>query len=246
MTRFAIAYPQSASGTEFLEAFKKKLGELGLSLELQLAYISSDETSMLEVAQQLESSTAEAVLIPDSIDASAKLLTNFSPALRRKMRPLGTALWDNVPKIARSQALFEKSIFVTPFFAQSTRPEVQKFVDSYRGKYNSVPNFLAAQGFDAGTLIMSALRKGLSEGTSFDRAFLSLPTYTGVTGVMSVLPSGEVTRSFYVVEVMRDSFQEKLPVANPGRYDGVTQLRTDTNSSQSPLLGAGEKVESGY
>jgi branched-chain amino acid transport system substrate-binding protein len=246
MTRFAIAYPQSASGTEFLEAFKKKLAVLGLSLELQLAYVSSDEASMLEVAQQLESSTAEAVLIPDSIDTSAKLLTNLSPAVRRRMRPLGTALWDNVPKIARSQALFEKAIFVTPFFAQSTRSEVQKFVESYRAKFNSTPNFLAAQGFDAGTLIMSALRKGLAEGTSFDRAFLALPSYAGVTGVMSVLPSGEVARSFYVVEVMRDSFQEKFPVANPARYDGVTPLRSDSRSAQSPLLGTGEKVESGY
>lgn len=246
LTRFAIAYPQSAGGAEFLEAFKKKLGELGLTLELQLAYVSGDETSMLEVAQQLEGSTAEAVLIPDSIDTSAKLLTNLSPALRKRMRPLGTALWDNVPKIARSQALFEKAIFVTPFFAQSTRPEVQSFVESYRAKFTSTPNFLAAQGFDAGTLIMSALRKAISSGGTFDTAFLATPSYMGVTGVMSVSSSGEVARSFYVLEVMRDSFQEKLPAANPMRYDGVTSLRGGVNTSQSPLLGATETVDSGY
>lgn len=246
ITRFAVAYPHSPSGSEFVDAFKKKLASLNLSLDLEVSYVSGDETSMLEVAQQLEGTSAEAVLIPDSVDASAKLLANLSPSLKKRMRPLGTALWDNIAKVARSQALFERAIFVTPFFTQSNRPEVQQFINSFKGKYNTAPNFLAAQGFDAGTLIVNALRKAIQDGSTFEPALRSLPSYTGVTGLISVLPSGEVSRSFYVVEVMRDSFQEKMPMSNPSRYDSSNVAADAANSSQTPRLGDTERVESGY
>jgi len=246
ITRFAAAYPNSPSGSEFVEALKKRLGSLNLSLELEVSYVSGDETSMLEVAQQLEGTSAEAVLIPDSVDASAKLLANLSPTLKKRMRPLGTALWDNTSKVARSQALFERAIFVTPFFTQSNRSEVQQFVTSFKGKYNTAPNFLAAQGFDAGTLIVNALRKALQDRSTFEPAMRSLPPYSGVTGLISVLPSGEVSRSFYVVEVLRDSFQEKMPMSNPPRYDS-SQLSADAaKGAQTPRLGDTERVESGY
>jgi branched-chain amino acid transport system substrate-binding protein len=159
-------------------------------------------------------------------------------------------LWDNATKIARSQALFERALFVTPFFAQSTRPEVQGFIESYRGKYNAAPNFLAAQGFDAGTLIANALATRERAGGSFEQALLQVPPYNGVTGSIKVQPSGEVSRKFYVVEVMRDSFQEKLPSSNPSG-DRIRAAQTGSSrlvggKPTSPVLGAEERVDSGY
>jgi branched-chain amino acid transport system substrate-binding protein len=250
ISRFAIAYPQSGSGTEFLEAFRSKLTALGLSLELEVPYGSSDDASLMEVAQKLEGSSAEAVLLPDTIEVSERLLRQISPSLRKRMRPLGTALWDNATKIARSQALFERAVFVTPFFAQSTRPEVQLFIESYRGKYNTAPNFLAAQGFDAGTLIANALAAKARLGSSFEQALLQVPSYNGVTGAIKVKQTGEVSRSFYVVEVMRDTFQEKLPSSDPSgtrmRSAQMGVSRGPSSQAASPALAAEERVDSGY
>jgi branched-chain amino acid transport system substrate-binding protein len=156
-------------------------------------------------------------------------------------------MWDNAQKIARSQALFERALFVTPFFAQSTREEVRKFNESYRAKYNAAPNFLAAQGFDAGTLIMNALRTSTRSASNLESAFIQLPSYNGVTGAISVSSTGEVSRRFYVVEVLRDSFQEKMPPSNPSRPTyGAPALSGRLTPSNSPMLGATEKVDSGY
>lgn len=243
MNRFAVLYPQTASGTELLEAFRRKVNAMGLSLELELGYVSTDDTSVLDIVQQLESTTAEAVLIADNLEASEKILRGFPLELKKRMRPLGSALWDNAQKIARSQALFERAIFVTPFFAQSTREEVQKFGESYRAKYGGLPNFLAAQGFDAGTLIMSALQRSVQSGGTFESALLQSAPYPGVTGAVSVAPSGEISRTFYVVEVLRDSFLEKIPSAGAGPVSGGAINRP---ISKMPMLGATEKVDSGY
>jgi branched-chain amino acid transport system substrate-binding protein len=246
LTRFAVAYPQTASGAEFVEVFKRKLSSLGLTLELEIAYVAGNEASMLNVAQQLDGSAAEAVLIPDTIESSERFISSLSPTVKKRIRPLGTALWDNAQKIARSQALFERSIFVTPFFTQSVRPEVQQFMEAYRAKYSAAPNFLAAQGFDAGILLVNALRKSAESAQPFDRALSQATPLQGVTGAIAVLPSGEIQRSFYVVEVLRDSFQEKLPSSSVTRFDPTAPTAPGIAQSSTPRLGDGERVESGY
>jgi branched-chain amino acid transport system substrate-binding protein len=169
------------------------------------------------------------------------------------MRPLGTAMWDNAVKIARSQALFERAIFVAPFFSQSNRPEVQSFIESYRAKYKTTPNFLAAQGFDAGTVIMNAIAKRDSSGSSFGEAVKNMPPYSGVTGVIAARASGELERAFYVVEVLRDTFQEKMPSSDSQQSSARTRVMGTSGSlgvgsprSPSPVLGDYEKVDSGY
>jgi ABC-type branched-subunit amino acid transport system substrate-binding protein len=249
LTRYAIVYPESAAGTEFLHAFRKKLGSLNLPLVLEVSYASGNDASMLSAAAQLEASTADAFLIPDSIEVSSRLLSSMSPTARRKMRPLGTALWDNPTKIANSQAVFEGSLFVTPFFPHSTRPVVQQFVQSYRGRYQVTPNFLAAQGFDVGTLVRMALRDAQRNGKSFAESLLSLPPYDGVTGAIVVDSSGGFRRVFNVVEVTVDTFLEKTPAGEPGAFDGTITYRGNQRLSpegSEPIRDPNDTVDSGY
>ena len=249
ITQFAIAYPESANGNEVLNVFKKRLASYGLTPVLEAPYVASDEASMMEVAQRLDSAGAQAVLIPDSIEMSVKLLSNVSPTSRKTMRPLGTALWDNPSKIANSQALFDSAIFVTPFFPQSSRPVVQQFNESYKGKFKVAPNFLAAQGFDAGTLVVSAIHKAARERKSFPDALASLPRYEGVTGLIEMAPGGEIRRSFYVVEVSKNGFLEHFPgtggvnAAPPAAAASSAGAPVRTGPS---FLKEDERVESGY
>jgi ABC-type branched-subunit amino acid transport system substrate-binding protein len=178
-------------------------------------YGTPDDATFAQLAGQLENSGAEAVLLPDTLEASARFLSALSSAAKRRIRPLGTALWDSAVKIANSQAIFERALFVSPFFPQSTRPVVQQFVESYRGKFQSTPNFLAAQGFDVGTLVVNALRQSLRDNAPFAESLSRLPPYNGVTGFISSSAPGELKRLFYVVEVTRESFLEKAPSGDP-------------------------------
>lgn len=243
ISQYAIVYPESANGTEVLTVFKKKLASLGITPVLEAPYAAGDEASILEAAQRLDSAGAQAVLIPDTLEVAVKILSNVSNATRLRMRPLGTALWDNPVKVANSQALFNKALFVTPFFPQSLRPVVQQFSESYKGKFKAAPNFLAAQGFDAGTLVVAALRRAAQEGTTFTDAFAKLPPYEGVTGAIRVEPSGEVRRGFYVVEVTPTGFVERFPGTSPS----VTAPSSSKPITQpSTYLSDEERVESGY
>ena len=250
ITRFAIVHPQTAGGVEFLEALRSKLGALNLQLVLEVAYTTSDETSMLEAAQRLESSNAEAVLIPDTVEVSTRLLSSLSPEARKRIRVLGTSLWDSADKIAHSQALFNGAIFVAPFFKNSTRREVQDFIASYRGKFSAAPTIHSAQGFDAETIINNALKVSRARGVPVPQAIQSLPQYDGVTGVITADgASGEIRRALYVVEVGATSFQEKLPPQQVPRFEEVFTARNDEVtglSDEASPLDADQKVSSGY
>jgi hypothetical protein len=95
---------------------------------------------------------------------------------------------------------------------------------------------------------MNAMTKGSGAVAS---ALESLPPYNGVTGVLSVSSSGEILRSFYVVEVLRDTFQEKLPPSNPQQSrTAIRRSPTPTTSgvpvNNTPMLGDQERVDSGY
>jgi branched-chain amino acid transport system substrate-binding protein len=244
ITRYAILYPETAAGQEFVQIFKKRLASRGLFLVLDAPYAASDEASLFEAVQRLEASDAQAVLIPDSIDSSAKLLSNLSPSARKRIRPLGTALWDNPSKIANSQALFEGAVFVSPFFPQSLRPVVKQFSESYRSRYKTAPNFLAAQGFDVGTLVVNAVRRATRDNTSFNEALSKLPQYEGVTGVIVVRPPADIERSFYVVEVTPAGFQERFPGSLAQQQPAGEGA--DLTSDSSAFINPDEKVESGY
>jgi branched-chain amino acid transport system substrate-binding protein len=251
VSRLAVVAPQSASGTEYVQALRRKAASLGCTVVFQGTYPSPDDVTMATLAQQVESSGADAVLLPDTIEASSRFLTAVSPSGRKKIRPLGTALWDSAIKIANSQAVFAGALFVTPFFPQSNRSVVRQFVESYRGRYQTTPNFLAAQGFDVGTLVVSALRKARREGTTFKEALAHLPPYDGTTGYITVVPPGDIRRAMYVVEVTRDTFIEKSGVAGAIEsavssnytYRGNQQVdsRTDEIVRESDA-----KVDSGY
>jgi branched-chain amino acid transport system substrate-binding protein len=211
MRRFAVAYPNTSSGREYAQLFRNEVTRLGLSIELEVPYEASNDETLAEVARMLEGTSATGLLIPDVIDVSARLVQNLSPQLRRQLRPLGVALWDNVSKIARSQAVFQGALFVSPFFSQSSREEVVSFVSSFKAKYGTSPNFLAAQGYDAANLVVAALKAESRQEGSFEAMLLQAPPLNGVTGVLSTTASGEIMRTFYVVEVLKDTFQELLP-----------------------------------
>lgn len=244
ITRYAILYPETAAGQEFVQIFKRRLASQGLFLVLDAPYVASDEASLLEAVQRLEASDAQAVLIPDGIDSSAKLLSNLSPSARKRIRPLGTALWDNPSKIANSQALFEGAVFVSPFFPQSLRPVVREFSESYRSRYKTAPNFLAAQGFDVGTLVVNAVRRAARDNMSFSDALSKLPQYEGVTGVIVVRPPADIERGFYVVEVTPAGFQERYPGSLA--KEQISGVAADVTSDSSAFINPDEKVESGY
>jgi hypothetical protein len=106
-------------------------------------------------------------------------------------------------------------VFVSLFFTESTRPAVAQFMQSYYEQFRVKPDFLAAQGFDAATLVASAVGQQRQSGAPFAVALGSIGSYEGLTGTMTIAESGEIERTFSVVQLVDDKVVELTEPITP-------------------------------
>lgn len=200
MNRFALIYPQTPVGLEFANTFKKYVSAKGGQLLYEATYLPEDTTLFQSIVGEVERADVQGIFMPDSLQKAQEFFSMLSPDFRKIVRPMGPALWDDATQLANSQLIFDRAVFVSPFFQSAEHQVVNRFVDLYFKKFGKKPDFLAAQGFDAATMIIGAARKVLQEGTPFELAFKDIEAYDGVTGTMRVDVSGEVHRAYRIVE----------------------------------------------
>jgi ABC-type branched-subunit amino acid transport system substrate-binding protein len=210
VSNIAIVFPRNILGEEFLRAFRQVMSERGMQPALEAAYTMDREFELAAIAEELERNrNIQAVFFPDNIELGARLFSNFTPQFRNGIFPLGAANWDNTVRLTNSKGVLNGAIFVSPFFHNVEREVVSRFVEIYETTYGGKPDFLAAQGFDAATMVIAALRQSALQKVPFARAFELIDNYDGLTGRMSVNRNGEVERQFEVV-TMRDGVIARL------------------------------------
>jgi branched-chain amino acid transport system substrate-binding protein len=201
LTRIAVIYPSDSAGVEYAHAFRTAMGQLGLQPLMDNGYATGDITSLLSLVPAVEQAQPEAIFLPDTLDKAALLFSNLPPAVREKIRPLGPGSWDSPGLLQNSKTAMDGALFISPFFLNDTRDLTQRFLQAYQNKYGTRPDFLSAQGFDAASMVLAALRRDAEEGIPFLDAFREIDHYEGLTGVIAVEASGEVRRRFRVVEL---------------------------------------------
>jgi branched-chain amino acid transport system substrate-binding protein len=214
LRRFALVTPADASGFEFAEHFKNELRQRGLSVVFEGSYPRGSSESFVELAKGIEEARAEAVFFPDSLTLASRFFGAFAPRFRDTVRPLGVGNWDS-PQLAQSSTVMRGAVFVSPFFSASQRPAVVSFVQNYRARYNQVPDFLAAQGFDALTLVQEIIRRQQIDQVSWNTAAQQIEVYEGLTGKIALRADGEFDRLFTVVELHNGIPRELMRVATP-------------------------------
>jgi len=201
LKKYAVIYPATLVGQEYAALFSARIRKLGLNLVYQNTYYPQDDNSLVSIAEDLEASDVEAIFLPDDLKVAARFWINLSPQARTGLKLLGPAGWDNAEEISHSRTVLNGAIFVSPFFIASERPLIRKFIETYKSRYGASPDFLAAQGFDAATLVAGAMKKQRKESMSFAQALQDIDFYDGLTGKISVETNGEVSRVFTVVQL---------------------------------------------
>ena len=208
LKRYAIVYPDNSTGFEFVRDFRRMVAESGYNIAFEASYGEDYRQTMLSIVEQLETSDVDAIFFPDDIDKATVLISNLTPAFRKKVKVIGSAAWDDVQKLSSSKTLLEGTLFVSPFFDRSSRELVVRFKEIYKKRYGVDPDFLAAQGFDAATLALAAINRQRQEGLPFLSGFRAIDQYDGLTGWISVDPDGRFKRLFSMVELSESGLRE--------------------------------------
>lgn len=235
LRRFAIVAPEEAAGQEFASSLQGMLKARGLELVHQSFYFKDDLDAFMRIAPEIEALDIDAVFFPDNPTVGSRFLGALTPAFREKVKILGSANWDNPVQLDNSRALFNGTIFVSPFVLNGSNPVATQFVDAYNAKYGKKPDFLAAQAFDGATMVFSAMKS--QDSGSLEDALRSLDAYDGLTGRISLGLGGEMNRRMSVVLYEEGNFLPVTEQAGPNSF--TYRGNTPVSSSETLRLPTG-------
>ncbi len=208
--KLGVLYPDTEQGRTYAESFVVAAKEARMQVGFRGAYKVGSETTLVQRTKELEKSGVKAVYIPDTLEIGARIYSQLSEQARATIRPLGLANWDSPQQLVQFSGVLRGAWIVSPFFTKSKRTTLQQFIGSYKARHGRDPDFIAAQGFDAGTMVFAALKRSREEEISFIDALHDINGYEGITGRISVSETGEVSRVFTVVELQQRGLSEVL------------------------------------
>ena len=136
---------------------------------------------------------------------------------------LGGDGWDSAQLAKIGQAAIEGSYYSNHYSHEDQRPEVQEFVGTYEAEYRTVPDGLAALGYDATRLLFAAMKRAPgATGKELAKAIAETRDFPGVTGVITIDAQRNALKPAVIVQMKggKPSYvasirQPGLPAATP-------------------------------
>ena len=167
--------------TYFREQFKK----LGGQILAEQSYSEGDSDFHAQLTQ-LKAVNPEAIYVPGYY-TEVGTIARQARELGIKTPFLGGDGWDS-PKLWEigGEAL-NGSYFANHYSVDDPNPAVQRFVGDYRARYKTVPDALAALGYDAARILADAMRRaGSTAGEKVRDALAATKDFPGVTGKITL------------------------------------------------------------
>ena len=182
------------------DVIREYFAQNGGTIAKTISY-SSGDTNFRPQLTQIRIAHPDVVFLPGYYTEAALIL--------RESRQLGIACpfvggegWDSpvLAEIAGKSA--DGNYYANHFSAADPSPRVQKFVQTYRAKYNAVPDALAALWYDGARLLFQAVqRAGSTDPAKIRDALACTRNFDGVTGTISIDENRNAAKSGVILEI---------------------------------------------
>jgi branched-chain amino acid transport system substrate-binding protein len=203
----AVVYPDTPAAFVLAKTFQEQASSAGFDIPIGQVFKGSTE-EVAALATSIEQANVDAIFFAGNLEDAAKVLSGLSEQYRSKVVPLGSFLWYDPVKLRKLSKIMNGSLFVVSFFDAASSPLVKQFNQSYVDKFGKKPNFLAAQGFDGASLILAAFERQMKTQENFEQAFASIAVFRGLTGAIRTDGSGDLQRTYPVVEFRNGEYVE--------------------------------------
>lgn len=182
----AVVYVDSSSDySKSLGAvFKEKFEAAGGKVLMEEAFLQKDQDFKATLTK-LKTASADVLFVPGYYEEVGKIVKQ-ARELGITSPILGTDGWDDpkVADIAGKDAL-NKTYFCTHYSEKDEH--VKPFLEAFQKKYNHAPNVFAALGYDAGKLLVDALKRAGGDDTEkITQAIASTKDLKAGTGTISM------------------------------------------------------------
>jgi branched-chain amino acid transport system substrate-binding protein len=180
------------------DSFKKSYGAKGHICE-EATYNNSavDFQAQLE---KIKSQNPDAVYVPGYY-TEVLLMLPQAKQLGLNVPFFGGDGWDSADTLKLPAA--QGDYYSDHFTAEDSRPEVQAFVKAYRAKYNNAdPDAMAVLGYDAGMVLVDAIKRaGSADPEAITAALAQTKNYPGASGVITIDADHNAQKTIYMLQI---------------------------------------------
>jgi|SoiMethySBSTD1v2_1073268.scaffolds.fasta_scaffold71162_3 branched-chain amino acid transport system substrate-binding protein len=190
----------SAYSQGLADVFERKFNEMGGKIVARETYTkgSTDFRSQLTAIKR---ASPDAIYIPGYYN-DIGLIARQARELGITAKLMGGDGWDSEKLFELGGSAIEGSYFSNHYSPDDPNPRIQKFIADYKAAFGSVPDSLAALGYDAAMVAVDAIKRA----PSFDRAAIrdaiaQTKNFPGVTGTITLDDKRNATKPAVVLEV---------------------------------------------
>jgi branched-chain amino acid transport system substrate-binding protein len=194
--------PYSRGLTEFFKAAFKKLGG---EIVNEQSYTQGDRDYKGQLTA-IRSANPDVIYIPGYY-GEVGVIAKQAQQLGIKVPLLGGDGWDAVQLWELGGDSLNGSYISNHYSVDDPKPEIQKFVNNYNGRYSKRPDALAALGYDAMKVLADAItRSGTTDGPKLRDAIAQTKNFPGVTGIITIDDKRNAVKSAVVLKLQNQKF----------------------------------------
>lgn len=212
----AVIYVDNSSdySKNLAKVFREKFEAAGGKVVMEEAFLQKDQDFKATLTK-LKTANADVMFVPAYYEEVGKIVKQ-AREMGINSAILGTDGWDDtkVVDIAGADAL-NNTFFSTHYSEKDT--EVQGFIEAYKKKFNRAPNVFAALGYDAGKMLVDALKRAGSGDTEKIREALEATKDLKVgTGTISMDKNHNPIKTAVILEMKNGEKELKAKIAPEG------------------------------
>ena len=181
----AVLYLDSSSdySKSLGKVFKETFEAAGGKVVMEEAFLAKDQDFKATLTK-IQTANADVIFVPAYYEEVGKIVKQ-ARELGITAAILGTDGWDDtkVIDIAGKDAL-NNTYFCTHYFEGD--PNVKDFLEAYKKEYNTDPNVFAALGYDAGKMLIDAIKRGGDDSEKIREAIENIKELKVGTGVITM------------------------------------------------------------
>ena len=210
----AVMYLDSSSdySKSLGKVFKEKFEANGGKVVMEEAFLAKDQDFKAALTK-LKTANADVVFVPAYYEEVGKIVKQ-ARELGITAPMLGTDGWDDpkVVDIAGADAL-NNTYFSTHYFEKDQ--DVQGFIESFQNEYGHAPNVFAALGYDAGKMLIDAIKRaGSADPEKIQKALEETKDLQVGTGKITMDQNHNPIKSAVILE-MKNGIKEMKAKIQP-------------------------------
>ncbi len=159
--------------------------------------------------------TFEALFIPDSPRTIGQIAPMLAYYDVKKVRLLGTNLWNSEDLIQRGDKFVENAIFVDSLLAHDPLFQQSSFFQEFERIYGEAPGIFEIQAYETALILRESILRGALTRLDLRERLTNLAEFSGVLGPLSMSLDREIRRPLVTLTVHQGAIVKSDQVHSP-------------------------------